>query len=175
MPWSPQPEVYGLHANADIAKDYKETQALFDSVLLTLPRLSSAAAAPATTAAATDDGEGSQPSPLNHVDELAADLLGKLPEQFELADVQQLYPVDYRESMNTVLCQEAGRFNVLIGTISQSLSTLRRALKGMIVMSAQLEQVADSVTVGRVPAAWMAVSYPSLKPLASYVQDLVAR
>lgn len=40
------------------------------------------------------------------------------------------YPVDYYESMNTVLCQELVRFNRLIVTIHTSLSQLQKALKG---------------------------------------------
>jgi len=40
------------------------------------------------------------------------------------------YPVDYYESMNTVLCQELVRFNRLIVTIHTSLTQLQKALKG---------------------------------------------
>ena len=45
------------------------------------------------------------------VEDLAQDILSKLPNEFDLELVMKLYPVVYEESMNTVLRQELIRFN----------------------------------------------------------------
>uniref|UniRef100_A0A8D1K9L8 AAA+ ATPase domain-containing protein n=1 Tax=Sus scrofa TaxID=9823 RepID=A0A8D1K9L8_PIG len=159
LPITAHPEVFGLHENADITKDNQETNQLFQGVLLTLPRQSG----------------GSGKSPQEVVEELAQDILSKLPSDFDLELVMKLYPVVYEESMNTVLRQELIRFNRLTKVVRGSLISLGRAIKGQVLMSSELEDVFSSVLVGKVPAMWMAKSYPSLKPLGGYVTDLLAR
>uniref|UniRef100_A0A8I3MVH2 Dynein axonemal heavy chain 3 n=1 Tax=Canis lupus familiaris TaxID=9615 RepID=A0A8I3MVH2_CANLF len=160
LPITAHPEVFGLHENADITKDNQETNQLFQGVLLTLPRQSG--------------GSGKSPQ-VTRLGELAQDILSKLPNDFDLEMVVNLYPVVYEESMNTVLRQELIRFNRLTKVVRGSLINLGRAIKGQVLMSSELEDVFSSMIVGKVPAMWMAKSYPSLKPLGGYVADLLAR
>lgn len=42
-------------------------------------------------------------------------------------------------------------------------------------MDAALEALSGSLLVGKVPEKWAEHSYPSLKPLGSYIVDLLAR
>lgn len=71
--------------------------------------------------------------------------------------------------------QELEKFNRLIDTMKSSLSEVQRAIRGEVVMSMELEQMGRSMTNGQVPAMWANVAYPSLKPLGSWVSDLMMR
>uniref|UniRef100_A0A8C0ZKM8 Dynein axonemal heavy chain 12 n=1 Tax=Cyanistes caeruleus TaxID=156563 RepID=A0A8C0ZKM8_CYACU len=159
LPFTQHPEVFGLHENVDIAKDLQQTKTIFESLLL-------------TQGGGTQGTSGGGDSTLYAI---ADDILSKLPKDFDIESCLIKYPVKYEESMNTVLVQEMERFNNLIRTIRITLINLKKAIKGLVVMDADLEALSGSLLVGKVPEKWAQHSYPSLKPLGSYVVDLLAR
>lgn len=159
LPLNAGPEVFGMHTNADITKDQNETFLMMDSIMLTQARASGGG------------GDGPEAT----VDKAAGSMLAKLPDVYDVELIQAKYPVLYEESMNTVLCQELIRFNKLINTIRSSLTNVKKAIVGLVVMSAQLDLVFNSVYDGKVPGLWKGSSYPSLKPLGGYYVDMLAR
>jgi dynein heavy chain len=69
-------------------------------------------------------------SPDEVVLEESADILQKLPTNYDLDMALEKYPTLYSKSMNTVLLQEMGRYNVLLTCIRYSLTDIQNAVKG---------------------------------------------
>jgi dynein heavy chain len=161
LPINAKPECFGMHLNADITKDQNETYQLLDSIMTTQPR------------SGGGGGDGNGPEAV--VGLLAADMIERLPEDYDIEIIQGKYPVLYEESMNTVLCQELSRFNGLLDCIRDTLKGVQKAIKGLVVMSASLETVFNDAFDGKTPAVWKKKSYPSLKPLSSYFINLEGR
>ncbi|CAH8612512.1 unnamed protein product [Heterobilharzia americana] len=161
LPINDSPEIFGLHENANITFAQNETFALLGYLLLLQPKSS------------TTSGSGKQREEI--VEEISRSLLTTCPRPFDLPNVVHKYPVMYEQSMNTVLTQEVIRYNNLLSTIERTLNDLLKALKGFVVMSANLEDMARSLFDNRVPIMWANKAYPSLKPLASWIEDLVIR
>jgi dynein heavy chain len=161
LPLIQSPEVFGMHENADIAKDLNETNLLISSIILTQGR-----------AGGSSGGAKNQDEITG---EIASGILSQIIPDYDLESAKKLFPVKYEESMNTVLIQELVRYNRLLKVVRESLQNVLKALKGLVVMSKELEEVTISLTLGKVPDMWAGKSYPSLKPLGSYIQDLVQR
>lgn len=52
---------------------------------------------------------------------------------------------------------------------------LQKAVKGFVVMSEELELMYSAFLINALPVLWENVAYPSLKPLGSWVKDLILR
>lgn len=156
---APDPEVYGLHANAGITRDLNSSTLLLDTMRQTQNQGSTQAAGGA------DDT----------LSAVVADIIRKLPPDFDIELSEQKYPIDYNDSMNTVLVQEMKRFNRLLAVIRRTSVELAASMDGIIVQTVELESIAVSIAMRKTPVEWSKFSYPSMKPVAAYVQDFVDR
>uniref|UniRef100_A0AAR5PYC5 AAA+ ATPase domain-containing protein n=1 Tax=Dendroctonus ponderosae TaxID=77166 RepID=A0AAR5PYC5_DENPD len=153
------PEVFGLHTNAGITRDLQDSRILLGSVLKAYGET-----------AGSGGGDTDK-----YITMLCTDILSKVPKIFDSEAANRKYPVDYSESMNTVLVQEMERFNKLLKVIRSSLEIMLKAIQGLVAMSPELEAFSTALMLGRLPTNWAAVSYPSLKNLPSYVSDFLNR
>lgn len=161
FPLTDRTEIFGLHDNAEITSALNITNAML-SVALSLQ------------GASTGGGSGGM-SQDEQLKKIAADLLEKIPKNFDIESAAKKHPIKYEDSMNTVLQQELLRYNKLTSVVRTSLINVGKAIKGEVPMSNELEGVCTSLYNNQVPAVWHKVSYPSLKPLASWIVEFLQR
>ena len=166
FPLIDRPEIFGLHQNADITFQTKESTTLLETIISLQPR--------------TGGGGGGKSSD-EAVGEVADDLVARLPKSL---NVKEAGPTTFAKledgSMNPLsifLGQEIQKFNAMLSQIKKMLHELQRGLKGLVVMSAQLDAVYASLLFSIVPTYWGegGKGYPSLKPLASWYKDFIER
>lgn len=71
--------------------------------------------------------------------------------------------------------QEAERMNVLTSAMRRSLAELDLGLKGDLTMSEPMEKLMYALASDTVPASWTTLAYPSLRPLGSWLVNLLQR
>lgn len=148
--------MFGLHENADITNAQNQTRIMLESILAVQPRTSS------------KQGRSRE----DIIDEISQYVQERTPDVFDSEAIYSKYPTSYEESMNTVLYQEILRYNKLLEVMKVSLVNIRKAIKGLVVMSEELETMANALFDNQVPSMWGSKGFLSLKPLASWVQDL---
>jgi dynein heavy chain len=76
-------------------------------------------------------------------------------------------------SLSTVLSHELVKYNKLLNRMKTSLSEMQKALKGLTVLSEDLDKMYQSFLNDQVPGLWSSVSYASLKPLGAWYREFV--
>ena len=155
MPPIDRPEAYGQHANADIASAIKTGNAMLETVVSLQPR--------------SADVEGQTPEDM--VYELAESMLQLVP---DAVNIQSVAGDGDGSALYIILVQELQRYNVLLQKIKSSLINVQKGIKGLVVMSSELDAIFQKLVLGLVPTTWLS-AYPSLKPLASWMRDLGLR
>jgi len=160
FPLFPMPEAFGLHENCNITCAQDEASRLL-SGMQSMVQLGGG-------------GEGGM-SAEDVQDEAAVSIQERLPKPFPLDVCETKFPTLYEESMNTVVKQECLRYNKLVWKMISTLKDFRKAIKGLIVMTGELEGLGKSLFVNEQPEMWIKVGPLSLKPLSSWFLDIIAR
>ena len=77
-------------------------------------------------------------------------------------------------SVCTLFSLQIHRYNSLLETIKRSLVELEKGIKGLVVMSSDLEEVFECIHQANVPPLW-GKAYPSQKFLGAWTRDLAVR
>ena len=157
LPVKDVPETFGQHSNAEIASQITDTT----DMLATLLSLSSGSSAAGGI------------SKEEQVDKIAEGMIAGFPPNVDLYTIT-LAKEDDPSALNVVLLQEIERYNILLTLVRNSLVNLRKGIKGLVVMSADLDVVFNNLLAGSVPPVWLK-SYPSMKPLGPWMRDLSER
>jgi dynein heavy chain len=160
LPLYPMPEAFGLHENCNITCAQDDASNLVRG-MQSMVHLGGG-------------GEGNL-SQEDVMDSTAESIQQRLPKPYPLDICEEKFPTMYEESMNTVVKQECLRYNTLLWEMIKNLKDFRKAIKGLIVMTADLEALGNSMFVNEQPALWVKKGPLSLKPLSSWYLDILER
>lgn len=153
-----------MHENANVTFNTNESLNLMSAMLSLQPRSS---------------GGGSGMSADDIVSELASLYESQLPALLLEDDAGPTTFVVQGNGLLTslaiCLAQEMVKFNRLLNRMASSLRDIKKAIRGMIVMSSDLDSMYSSFLNNQLPSIWERVSFASLKTLGSWVRDLIFR
>eukprot|EP00898_Chlorokybus_atmophyticus_P005400 jgi/Chlat1/5861/Chrsp4S06373 len=160
LPAMDRAEAFGQHANGDISFQISDARIVLETIVGLQPRT-------------VTSGGGSGGKREDIVMAVATDLLAQVPEPFDIEAIVNSKKDD-PSALHVVLFQELDRYNRLLSNVRSSCVNLQKGIKGLVVMSAELDLVLNALFDAKVPASWLK-TYPSLKPLGPWTRDLLQR
>ena len=138
LPPYEKPEVFGLHANADITREKNESNRMIETLVEVQPRAGS--------------GGGGRSADDTAMD-IACDFIERLPDKI---DRENGHEESYRitetgdmVSLGTFLIQEIDVFNFILEVMKKTLVGLMAAIKGEVVMSSELERMFNDFLINK--------------------------
>eukprot|EP01119_Soliformovum_irregulare_P017771 TRINITY_DN5330_c1_g1_i1.p1 TRINITY_DN5330_c1_g1~~TRINITY_DN5330_c1_g1_i1.p1 ORF type:complete len:2639 (+),score=886.96 TRINITY_DN5330_c1_g1_i1:107-7918(+) len=162
LPITDTPDTFGIHPNADILLQQRETDYLLTSSAILFPKI-------LVSESVTDVNE----SVKNIIVEISAKIPGILERKTAHPSVfAKETSTDAMKPLGIFLSQEIRHYNALLNLISTSLFKLKMALAGQIVMTTELQEMFQQILYNQIPTIWKSKSYPSSKSLRNFVADL---
>ncbi|XP_037943367.1 dynein heavy chain 10, axonemal-like [Teleopsis dalmanni] len=156
LPLVNSPDVFGLHPNAEIGYYTQATRTIWFYLIQLQPQTGEASGG-----ISRDD----------FIDNVAADILHKLPQAFEVWRIKKQLAMTMTPT-GVVLVQELDRFNLLVLRMKRTLDLLRKAIAGEIGMDNVLDNIANSLFNGMLPDNWRKLAPATCKQLGSWLEHL---
>jgi dynein heavy chain len=156
------PYLYGLHPNAEIEFLTTTSEKLFRTVFEMQPR----------------DAEGASGGGTSREEKIKMildDIVEKLPDEFNMTELQGKVPPEERNPYVVVAFQECERMNYLTSEIRRTLKELDLGLKGELTITSAMEALSNALFLDVIPESWMKRAYPSLSGLTVWYADLLTR
>lgn len=161
LPLIDNPELFGLHSNADLVFRTNETQSVFSTVLDIQPK------------------EGGAVGGLTREDVVLAqvgELQGKLPLGFKAEDVRTaIIQQGGTKPLNICLQQEVDRLQKVLIVVRSLLASLKLAIAGTVVMTTELAEALDALFLARVPSSWTKASQLPMPTLGAWFTNILFR
>ncbi|KAH8608939.1 putative Dynein heavy chain N terminal region 2 domain1 [Trypanosoma vivax] len=175
-----EPEVFGMHTNANLRYQLQVSQYLLNTIVSIQPRVGGGGGGGSGGANKEKEGEeGKSLTPEEEVKRKCEDFDSTLPDilQREEAGPRTFTTLEngLPNSMSTVLAHELVKYNKLITTMRKTVHDLQKALQGLTVLSPDLDAMHESFLTDQVPLLWSSVAYTSLKPLGAWYRDFLER
>ncbi|KAI9188096.1 hypothetical protein H9P43_002487 [Blastocladiella emersonii ATCC 22665] len=152
LPLTNAPDVFGLHPDAEIGYLTNFVRDIWTQLVALQPRRTA--------------GAGGM-SRDEMIATTAKEVLSRIPPVVDVLKIRKHFGTPTPTQI--VLLQELERWNLLVERIASTLRDLQRAIKGEIGMSQKLDELANNLYNGTLPAQWKSLAPQTEKGLGSWM------